>query len=294
MKKIKDIFYKTVPYVFLVTLSLPIILGVVWIFISAFSTTTHGLMPVNTDGLFVGFTLSNWSFLYNRDLWRITGNTLILAFGLTIGVIIISIMAGYALSRIKFYGRKAFLSLTLVLNAFPSITLIIAIYFILKFISRIPIIGDGLPIIGGFGFNTIGGVILARLALQLPLGIWLIKGAFDRIPDAMEDEAFLCGCTTFQTWWKIMVPQIMESITALSILSFIQGWGAFILPYSYIANVDNSTIGVYLNGLVGQTSNSVYGTVAAVGLFQFIPALLFCIYAQKYLFRIYIGSVKVE
>lgn len=290
--RFKIFISRIIPYLLLIVVTLPIIIGYIWILISTFSTRTYGLLPVDNAGELGGLTLSNWSFLFEPAIWIVTSNTFILASGLTIGVVIVSMMAGYALSRIKFPGRKAFLSLTLILHAFPTVTLLIAIYFVLRWISAIPILGRGLPIIGGFGYNTLGGVILVSLALQLPLGIWLMKGFFDNVSWDMERAALIDGCSRFRTWREVMVPQIKPGIAALSIFSFIQGWGSFIIPYSYMVNANRATVATYLNNLLSETAPTNYSMVAAVGLFQLLPVLIFYIFTQKYLLSIFAGGVK--
>ena len=290
--RLKIVISRITPYLFLLLLTLPIIVGYAWILISTFSTRTYGLLPVDKDGKFGGFTLSNWGFLFEPEIWIVTFNTLILALGLTIGVVIVSMMAGYALSRIKFPGRKTFLSLTLILHAFPTVTLLIAIYFVLRWIAMIPVLGRSLPIIGGFGYNTLGGVILVSIAIQLPLGIWLMKGFFDEVSWDIERAALIDGCSRFRTWREVMLPQIKPGIAALSIFSFIQGWGSFIIPYSYMVNARRATVATYLNNLLSETAPTNYSMLASVGLFQLLPVLIFYIFTQKYLLSIFAGGVK--
>ena len=100
-----------VPLALLALLTLPVIVGYAWIVISTFSQRTHGLEPVDRDGNFGGLTLENWTFLWeDPNIWSVTGNTLLLALLLTAGVLVISSMAGYALSRVSFPGRKVFLA----------------------------------------------------------------------------------------------------------------------------------------------------------------------------------------
>jgi inositol-phosphate transport system permease protein len=289
----KRIAAKTIPYFLLIIFTLPIITGYLWIFISTFSVRTYGLIPVNSNGQVGGLTFSNWSFLFDDPvIWKLTLNTFLLAFGLTVGVLIISALSGYALSRIKFYGRKAFLVLTLVLHAFPSVTLLIAIYFVLRWISKIPIIGKGLPLIGGFGYNTIGGVTLVSIALQLPLGIWLMKGFFDNVNWDIERAALIDGCSRFRTWWQIMIPQVKPGIAALSIFSFISGWNSFLIPYTFMVDSKNAVLSTYVNSMMGDTVAINYGQVAAVGLFQLLPIMIFYLFNQKYLLSIFSGGSK--
>jgi len=284
---------KAIPLILLTILTIPVIVGYIWILISTFSQRTYGLIPVDHDGNFGGLTFENWSFLWNDpNIWNVTLNTLNLAVLLTVGVVLISAMAGYALSRISFPGRKVFLGGTLILHAFPSVTLLIAIYFVLRELGKIPVLGKGLPFIGGIGYNTLGGVALVMVALQLPLGIWLMKGFFDNVSWDMERAALIDGCSRLRVWWEIMLPSIKPGIAALSIFTFIGGWGAFLIPYTYIVDQEKSTISAYLRGLQGDTAPVNYSQIAAVGLFQLIPVLIFFIFTQEYLLSIFGGGRK--
>ncbi len=279
--------------IILLIITVPIVVGYIWILISTFSKRTYGLIPVDDAGNFGGLTLKNWSFLWqDPNIWQVTFNSFVLAVGLTISVVTVSALAGYALSRIGFTGRRTFLGVTLILHAFPSVTLLISIYFVLRWISRIPIIGSDLPIIGGFGYNTLGGVILVMLALQLPLGIWLMKGFFDHISWDIERAALIDGASRFRVWWQILLPQIKPGIAALSIFSFISGWNEFLIPYTYMTQQDKSTIATYLNSLLSDTAPVNYSQVAAVGLFQLIPVIIFFIFTQEYLLSIFAGGTK--
>lgn len=288
MEKLSEWTTRIVLVLILVVVTLPILLGYAWLLISTFSLRTFGLMPVNALGELGGFTLRNWSFLKDPLIWQVTINTLVFALGITVGVVFLSALAGYALSRMSFPGRRFTLTLTLLLHAFPSITLLLAIYFVLRWISAVPIIG------GLLGYNTLGGVTLVSTAMQLPLGIWLMKGFFDNVPWDMERAALIDGCSRLRAWWAVILPQIRPGIFALAIFSFIQGWGyySFLIPYSFMIDQTRSTISTYLNNMISTTSPVNYGQVAAVGLFQLIPVLLFFLLAQKSLLSVFSGGTK--
>lgn len=264
-----------VPYVLLLLLSSPLLVGYAWLLIATFSRRTHGLTP---DGL----TLQNWRFLWSFDNWRnsvwgVTFNTLLLAISLSIVVVVLSALAGYALSRLDFTGRRSFMSLTLILHAFPSVTLLIAIYFVLRTLGL---------------YNTLRGIILVKVALELPLGIWLMKGFFDGVPWDIERAAMVDGASRFRMWWEIVLPLIRPGIAALAIFSFISGWNEFLIPYTFTLDRQQATLAVYLNQLVGDTRLVDYGLVATIGLFQLLPVLLFFLFTQRYLLSIYAGGVK--
>ena len=281
-------------YLALIVFSMPIFLAFLWLIITTFSTRTEGLESL-------GWTLSNWSFLWKspfgpefQSIWFVTFNTFLLATVMTTIVVFVSSMSAYALSRMKFAGRKGFLSATLILHAFPSVTLLIPIYFVLRWITKIPIIGKGLPLIGGFGFNTIGGVALVMVAFQLPFGIWIMKGFFDNISWDMERSALIDGASRFQVWWKILMPNIKPGIAALSIFAFISGWNAYLIPFTFTVGRAGKTavLSVYLRNFMSESVMTEWNMVAAVGLFQLIPVLIFFLFTQEALLNIYGGGAK--
>ncbi len=282
----KNLFGNSTAYLLLIISILPILLGYAWLTIATFSTRTEGLLPKDATGKVGGWTLQNWRFLSDPLIWRVTLNSFIIAVGMVIGVGAIASLAGYALSRMNFAGRKGFLSMTLILHAFPGVTLLISIFFVLRFISRIPVLGSV------FGYNTAGGVALAMVSLELPLGIWLMKGFFDNISWDIERSALIDGASRFRVWWEIILPQIKPGLAALAVFTFLTGWSAYLLPATFTIGTKVANLPVYLNQLQGDTAPTNWNTVAAVGLFQLIPVLTFFIFTQKLLLNIYSGGSK--
>jgi len=213
---------------------------------------------------------------------------------MTLIVVVVSSMTAYALSRMKFAGRKSFLSLTLILHAFPSVTLLIPIYFVLLWVSKIPGIGRGVPLLGGLGYNTIGGVALVMVAFQLPFGIWVMKGFFDNISWDMERSALIDGASRFKVWWQIMMPNIKPGIAALSIFSFITAWNAYLIPLTFTAGRagKSAVLSLYLQNFISESVMTEWNAVAAVGLFQLIPVVIFFLFTQQALLNIYGGGKK--
>ncbi len=266
------------PYIILVITVLPIFVGYGWLVINSFSVSTEGLRST-------GFTLSNWSFLreppFGRgypSIWRVTFNTFMIAISMTFFVVVVSSLAGYALSRQNFRGRKTFLSGTLVLHAFPSVTLLIGIFFVLRTLKL---------------YNTTLGVGLVMIGFELPFGIWLMKGFFDNVSWDMERAALIDGASRLRVWGEIILPTIKPGIAALAIFAFISGWNAWLIPKTFtIGAGQNATLSVYLQNFMGDTVAVQWGMVTAVGLFQLIPVAIFFIFTQDLLLSIYAGGAK--
>ncbi len=281
---------RIVIYALLVVTIAPLIVGYLWLTMASFSTKTYGLRAE-------GWTLSNWAEFLAPDarpfgrsgyasIWTVTFNTFLIGLTMTVLICSISAMAGYALSRLNFPGRKGFLSMTLILHSFPSVTLLIAIYFILDWFSSIPLLRRLI------GYNTIGGVALVMVALLLPFGIWLMKGFFDNISWDMERAALIDGAGRFRLWWEIMMPQIRPGLAALAVFSFITGWGAYLVPATFLQGSATGTLATYMKQFMSDTAPTNWNVIAAVGLFQMIPVMFFFIFTQSYLLNIYSGGSK--
>jgi inositol-phosphate transport system permease protein len=265
----------SIPYLLLILLTLPILVGYFWLFESSISARTYGL---RVEGL----TLENWRFLLEPirsrpSIWQVLLSTLAFAVPLAMLDVTISSMAGYALSRLKFPGRRTFLSFTIILHAFPSATLLIAIFFVLRAVRL---------------YDSILGVILVSVSLGLPLGIWLMKGFFDNVSWDIEMAALIDGCSRLRAWWSVILPIVRPGLAALLVFSFLGGWGAYIIPYTFLVTATIQPISVYLQSLTGDYTFVNYGVVTAVGLFQLIPVIIFYAFTQRYLLNLYSGGVK--
>lgn len=264
-------------YTFLALSSLPIIVGYLWLIVGAFSGNfVFGFVPQ-------GFTLENWSFLWKPpspawpNIWRTVLNTFILAFGVTAVVVVVSTLGAYVISRMQFPGRSLILASTLILHAFPAITLLIALYYILRILGLL---------------DTLIGVILVRAGLMVPFSIWVMKGFFDDVPWDIEMSALVDGATRFQTFWRVMLPLVGPGIAAIAIFAFMSGWAEFIFLVTFVRSPDAWTLTSYINAIIGNYRFTNYGLLAAVSLFYMVPVLLFFLFTQKFLMRVTVGGLK--
>ena len=112
------------------------------------------------------------------------------------GILLLSGTAAYAFARLHFKFRSTTLSSLLILQMFPMVLALAAIYVILDFL------GQYIPVLG---LNTHPGLILVYLG-GISGYIWMLKGYFDTIPVSMEESATIDGATQFQTFTQILLP----------------------------------------------------------------------------------------
>jgi len=262
--------------IFLLIVSAPIIIMYLWLFIDSIS-------EINIESIWPQkFTLKNWRFLTEEiaghgSVWTATLNTIIFATSVVTIVVVLSSTAGYALSRLKFPFRSQFLGFVLLLHSFPSVTLIISIFLMLRMIGL---------------YDTLIGVILVKAALELPFGIWIMKGFYDTVPWEIEMAGLQDGANRFQVWYKLVLPQIMPGVAALAIFSFMAGWSEFVLPLILAPSSDARLLSVYLAGLMIDDYLSDFGLFKAVGLFYVVPVMIFYLFTQDKLMNIYGGGTK--
>jgi inositol-phosphate transport system permease protein len=270
-----------VPYVVLGLATVPILVLYVWLFYSSFFPRIEGLRPIG------GFTLENWRFLWdpasvpqmrNRPpILPLTVNTFIFATLSSLISLLVSSMAGYAFSRLRFKGRRTFLGGILLLHSFPSVTLLIALFVVLRALGL---------------YDKLIGVMLVQTAFALPFGIWIMKGFFDNIPWDLEMSALVDGAGRLRTWWRIMMPLVKPGLLALGILLFVEGWNQFLLPFVFMPSGSQQTLSTLVRGILGEGRFVDYGLLTAVGLYYIAPVLVLFVVAQEQLMRIYAGGVK--
>jgi inositol-phosphate transport system permease protein len=271
-------------HVTLGALSLPLILPYLWLLAAAFSTrVSYGLVPR-------GFTLRNWRFLWERNLgfvsgtagrlpnvWEVVANSFVLAAGTTVVIVVVTTLAGYLVSRYNFASRRAVLRGAMMLQAFPGITLLVALFILLRALGIL---------------NSMLGVMLVIATLHLPFALFVMKGFFDSIPWDVEMASMIDGASRLRTWYSVLLPQVKSGIGAIAIFAFLWGWTDYIFVLTFILRRANWTMALYLSAILSEYRTVDYGLLAAVGVFYMIPSLLFFVLTQRHLVQLTIGGAK--
>ena len=244
--------------------SAPLVLMYVYLFIDTITDSAAGSLIPNE------LTLRHWSFLWETRPGKANTST-------TTIVLLVSSTAGYVLSRLAVPARGFFLAGVMVLHAFPSVTLLIAIFLVLQMVGL---------------YNSLIGVILVKAALDLPLGIWLMKGFYDTVPWEIEMAGITDGASRFTVWRKLVLPQVRPALAALGLFAFLSGWSEFILPQVLTPGNNVQVLSVYLAGLIADDNNFDMALFKSVGVFYMVPVLILFAFFQRHLMNIYGGGSK--
>ena len=187
------------------------------------------------------------------------------------GILLLSGTAAYAFARLHFKFRSTTLSSLLLLQMFPMVLALPAIYVILDFL------GQYLP---ALGLNTHPGLILVYLG-GISGYIWMLKGYFDTIPVSMEESATIDGATQFQTFTQILLPMSLPIFAVVFILSFIAFMSEYPVASIVLQARENWTLAVGANSFLAE-HQKLWGRFAALAVLSGVPITVIFMVCQKF------------
>ncbi|MBA3378208.1 MAG: carbohydrate ABC transporter permease [Chloroflexia bacterium] len=207
-----------------------------------------------------------------RDVWevipRFLWNSVKLAAFNVVGVLFVTSLAAYAFARMQFRGRDVAFSILLSTLMVPGIVTLIPLYIIYREIGWV---------------DTHYPLWVPRV-LHSVFAIFLLRQFFKQIPQDLEDAARLDGASTFEIYWRIMLPQVMPALAAVAIFTFLDSWNDLFGPLIFLNSPELQTLPVALKLFQGEYFSQVSVLMAAATV-SIIPVMLVFFAAQKYFLR---------
>lgn len=233
------------------------------------------------------FSMKNFEILFNDPTipyltWM--KNTLWIAGLVAVVSVVIGASAAFAFSRLRFKGKKAGLQTLLLVQMFPAILALSALYVIMERVYNFA---------PSIGLGTQAGLILVYLGGAMGVNIWLLKGFVDSIPMELDEAAKVDGASPMQTYWLIFVPLAAPVLAVVALLSFIGTFNEFILARLFLVDMESRTIAVGLQGFIGGQYSQNWGPFAAGSIIASIPIVIIFLSLQRYIISgLTAGSVK--
>jgi len=239
-------------------------------------------------------TFQNFRDLFNTNLQNVNVptahyvawyvNSLIIPGVAAILSVALGAFAAYAFSRFRFKGRRMGMLALLLIQMFPQLLLVVAIYLILLQT------GDVFP---AFGLNTRTGLILVYLGGAMGVNTWLMKGFFDTIPRELYESARVDGATPSQIFWGVILPLATPILLVVALISFIFTLNEFAIANTVLQTTDKQTLAVGLRVYIDKQYGNNWGPFAAGALLAAIPVTALFLGLQKYIVGgLTQGSVK--
>lgn len=219
-------------------------------------------------------SLQNYQTLFTNEqtpVLRWLLNSIIVSGTSTIITLALTTLAAYSFSRFRFRGRRTGLLATLIIQVFPSVVALVAVYLLLQQI------GNFAPF---FGLNSLGGVILIYTGGALGSNAWLMKGYFDTIPHEIDESAMVDGATHWTTFTRIILPLIRPILAVVGILAFVGTFNDYLIPRVLLRDRDTLTLAVGLTGFLDNQFARNWGIFAAGALVGTFPIIIIFLLLQ--------------
>ncbi len=232
-----------------------------------------------SGGLFGSFTLVNFEKLFAGDdpdrpfvQWII--NTVWIASVSSIGSVFLSALAAYSFSRQRFRGRRGGLLTLILLQMFPSVLGLVAIYAILSELYKY---------VPALGLNSPWGLILVYLGGSLGGGTYLMYGFFNTVPKEIDEAAKIDGATHTQIYFQIILRLVSPILAVQMLLSFIGISSDFILASIVMNKPDQYTLAVGLGLFIDQPYSKNWAMFCAGAIIAATPIVILFMSLQRYI-----------
>lgn len=215
------------------------------------------------------FTLENYrKILVDEPFLRWLFNSAELSICTMIVAIGFAVIASYSFSRYRFKGRKGVLKIMLLLNAFPQILSMFALFRLLKQMNML---------------DTKVGLIVIYAGTMCIFSIWNMKGYFDTIPIEIEEASKIDGASDLQLLWKVVMPLALPAIIVTAVMVLIFVWNEYLFSTTFLLNENNFTLAGGLYQLQSNDYSRSWSIFSAAAILVSVPVLIVFFSIQKYM-----------
>lgn len=248
----------------LIAASLIAVAPIVWIFLTSLKPRDRWQTTKIT--LFDDPGLGNYRQLLTETLFvRWFGNSILVAAFTTVIAVSFAATTGYALSRLRFPGHRAFATSLLLTQMFPAAILIVPLYNIMAKLHLL---------------NTYGGLVIAYVAVAVPFCAWLLRGYFNTIPIEIDEAGLMDGLSPFGAFWRLVLPLARPGLAVTAFYSFLTAWGEVAYATTFLVENERMTLASGLQDFVGQFK-AEWGLMTAAAVLITIPAAIVFLTVQR-------------
>jgi arabinogalactan oligomer/maltooligosaccharide transport system permease protein len=248
------------------------------------STSLTNMGGIENGTLFGQIDFSNYANLVSDPehpylLWA--WNTIFIAAVTAVLSVMMSALAAYAFSRLRFKGRRMGLLSLILIQMFPSMLGLVAIYGILSALS------DYLP---GIGLGTQWGLILVYLGGSLGGGTYLMYGFFNTVPKELDEAAKIDGATHTQVFFTIILRLVTPILAVMALLSFIGTASDYLLASIVFSKSEQFTLAVGLGTLIDDPHSKNWAMFSAGAVLAATPIVILFMTLQRYIVSGLVGG----
>jgi raffinose/stachyose/melibiose transport system permease protein len=204
-------------------------------------------------------------------------NSVIITVPTVIGVVALSCLAGYGVSRFRFPGRNIMFYTLLLGLTVPFQSVMIPLYYQLQAMGLL---------------GTYFAVILPGIAFGLPFGVFLMQAFFEDLPHELADAGRVDGCSEYRIFKDIMLPLAKPAVSSLIVFQFMKSWNEFLMPLLFLQDEDLRPVPLGLMFFQGAYTRDIGLIAAGVALATIPVILVYLIFQRQFVKGLTAGAVK--
>lgn len=237
------------------------------VLVPVFATLLLAIRPGASSSTTGVLTLENFRYVFgNTEVLLWLGNSL----GVTLATVLVSVVvaapAGYVLSRGRGKAVSGFSLLLFVIQSLPVITAIIPLFVLF---ARL-----------GLADNLIG-LVIVYVGSTLSVATWMMAAYFDSIPYALEEAAWVDGCSVFGSFTRIVLRNSLPGILSTAIFAFLLAWNDYLVALVFLRSSTIFTLPIGLQSFFQQNATD-WGSVMAVSVVMLLPPAIIFAVLNKY------------
>ncbi|MCA0424855.1 MAG: carbohydrate ABC transporter permease [Proteobacteria bacterium] len=199
-------------------------------------------------------------------LWL--GNSALAAIGAVTISMVVSVLAGYSLSRFRVRGGQSLGLFILTAKMLPATLLVIPLFGIFRTVGLI---------------GSMWSIILAHATLIIPFTTWMLKGYFDTIPRELEQAAMVDGCSPLGALFRVILPVSAPGLAATALYGFVLSWSDYAYARTFLTNAQqNWTANLGITTMKGEYVSN-WSDISAASILIALPVLLIYLFLERYL-----------
>lgn len=256
-------------YALLTVVAVVTLIPFVWVMFGAFKSQAE---IMSAPGAWLPRDFGNFDnfieLFEHRQFGTFMRNSFIVSVFTVVANVLFSSMAGYALAKLPFKGRRLVFASVLMAMMIPYVALFVPQFFVIVQLGLV---------------NTLTAMVLPIAVM--PIAVFIMRQFADSIPDDLLEAARLDGAGEFRIFFGIFLPLLGPAVATVAIITFLNSWNYFLWPLIVAQSEETYTLPVGLS-IASQAANSTdYGLLLAGAVVVLLPVLLLFLFLQKYFVR---------
>lgn len=250
-------------------------------FLASFRHGTEARLPPLPPWPTSGISIDSYQSLdtFGAGIWQHTINSLLVSVATVVLTVFVSLLAGYGFSRYRFPLKNVLFVLIIATLMIPFQSILTPLFIILAKL--------GLN-------NSLFGLTLVYVTLQLPFSVFMMRNAFDAVPKEIEEAGRIDGARDLRLLVRVLLPLVLPGVATVAIFAFLNAWNEFLAALILLSSNEKYTLPVLMMAVrAGRLGAVNWGAVQAGVAVMTIPCLIVFLLLQRYYMRgLMAGAVK--